>query len=274
MSIASTQKGKQSYREFDSTSATEAQAWDYPTVDEELKASQQDSVTNALNRPRQWKYEPPEIEEEVKPLTAEDIETIRQSAFEEGYAAGKEEGFQAGFNEGKDEGLAKGLEEGKNQGLTEGMEAGQQQIESLANSWATLIEQSQHPLRQVNSELEKELVILASELAKAVIGLEVSTQKEVLLNAISEGIKVLPIQESTYQFQMHPLDVAMVKGHFSEQKIAENNWQLIENQSIEQGGCEIITENNAVDMSISKRTKDVFAQFLSAQGVDHDPRNS
>ena len=273
MAITSSKQGKQAYRSIDSVTAEEAQAWDLPTVDEELRANSEAGATNALNKPRQWKYEPPEIEEEIKPLTAEDIEAIRRSAFEEGYNSGKEKGFEAGFNEGKEEGLNKGLEEGKNQGLTEGMDAGQHQIEELAATWQALIDETHNPLAQVNAELEKELVILASQLAKAVIGVEVTIQQEVLLKAINEGIKVLPIQENQYHFQMHPLDVAMVTGHIGTETLKEKQWSLVENQSIAQGGCEIITENNAVDMSIEKRVKDIFSTFLNAQGVNHDPRN-
>ena len=270
MTISSSKASTQSYRPLSQAAQDDAQTWDLPTVDPSVKSTE----TNALNRSREWKYEPPEIEEEVKPLTAQDIEAIRQSAYEEGLASGKEEGYEAGFTEGKETGFEAGMSEGKEQGLAQGMQSGQQQIDELARSWQNIIEQAAKPLAQVNLDLEQELVILASKLAKAVIGVEVQTQNDVLLAAISEGIKVLPIQESQYQFQMNPIDLAMVKGHFGEQTIQDNHWQLIENPSMERGGCEITTVNNAVDMSIERRSKEVFNQFLSAQGVNHDPRNA
>jgi flagellar assembly protein FliH len=270
MTISSSKPLAQTIKATSTQSFDEAKTWDLPTVNSDVE----DTATNALNKSRTWKYEPPEVEEEVKPLTAKDIEEIRAAAYEEGFALGKEEGYAEGLDLGKQEGLEQGVAEGKEQGLAEGMQAGQEQMEELARSWQSIIEQAANPLAQVNKELESELVILAIKLAKAVINVEVSTQQDVILSAISEGIKVLPIQESQYQFQMNPVDVAMVKGHFGDEVIEKNHWLLVENPSIERGGCELSTQNNAVDMSIERRTADVFNQFLNAQGLNHDPRNS
>ena len=61
------------------------------------------------------------------PLTAEEIDEIRQAASEEGFNQGKEEGFAKGYEEGMTKGLAEGktqgVEEGKEEGLTQGKEA-------------------------------------------------------------------------------------------------------------------------------------------------------
>jgi len=270
MSIPSNKPTVQSEKATSVLSFNDAKTWDLPSVDPDVEST----ATNALNKPRTWKYEPPEEEAEIKPLTAKDIEEIRSAAYEEGLALGKKEGYEDGLEQGKVKGLELGVADGKEQGLAEGMQAGQDQMDELARSWQAIIDQTANPLAQVNGELEKELVILTVKLAKAVINVEVLSQIDVLINAIGEGIKALPMQDSQYQFQMNPIDVAMVKGHFGEQVITENKWKLVENPSIGRGGCEINTQNNSVDMSIERRTADVFSQFLNAQGLTHDPRNS
>jgi flagellar assembly protein FliH len=270
MSIPSSKPKAQSLKVTSSEFFDDAKTWDLPIVNADV----QNNATNALNKTRIWKYETPEVEEDIKPLTAADIEAIRVAAYNEGLALGKQEGYDVGLDKGKQEGLEQGMSEGKEQGLADGMLAGQGQIDELARSWQCIIEQVANPLAQVNQELEKELVILATKLARAVIKVEITTQNNVLISAISEGIKVLPIQESQYQLQMNPIDVAMVKGHFGDEVIAEKKWILIENLAIERGGCEISTQNNAVDMSIGRRSTDVFTQFLNAQGLHHDLRNS
>src|SRR5690554_3021090 len=62
-----------------------------------------------------------EVEEvEVQPLTAQDLEEIRQAAWSEGH----EEGFQAGQQEGREQGLQTGHEEGYQQGLEQGLAQG------------------------------------------------------------------------------------------------------------------------------------------------------
>ena len=56
----------------------EAKSWDLPFLSDE-KSTQDLQRTNALNRRSDWKYEPPEPEEEeILPPTAEEIEAIRQ----------------------------------------------------------------------------------------------------------------------------------------------------------------------------------------------------
>ena len=71
-------------------------------------SAQEKEKTNALGKKRNWVYEPPESEEaEPQPLTAQEIEDIRQAASEEGFSQGKEEGFAKGYEEGKTKGMKK-----------------------------------------------------------------------------------------------------------------------------------------------------------------------
>ena len=65
-----------SYKSFSVAELEDAKGWDLPHVDEQDTID--DGKTNALNRRSDWKYEPPEEPEEIKPPTAEEIEAIRQ----------------------------------------------------------------------------------------------------------------------------------------------------------------------------------------------------
>lgn len=260
-------------RRLNNEQFNDATTWDLPSVDDVI--SQDSSKTNALNRPSTWKYESPEIEEEVdeiEPMTAQDIETIRQAAYEEGFKLGQREGHDKGYDEGLESGRNKGIEEGSEQGLASAQAQITDSINTLTTQWQDIVSAFSNPLEQVNSELEKELMILAMKLAEAVIGVEVTQREDILLQAISEGIKVLPIEDKVYQFQMHPQDIALVVEHFGQDTIIQNNWKLIESPSIKQGGCEINTENNSVDVSIERRSKDIFSKFLIEQGVVNDQR--
>lgn len=259
--------------ETDKALLEKAKAWDLPRVDDMNAAL--DMQTNALNRPRgQWKYEAPDEDKDVKPLTAQEIEAIRDSAYQEGLANGHKEGFE----KGQAEGLSQGIEEGKEQGHKEGLETGQleakTQIDEQLGIMQSLIEQIHTPLAQINEEVKKELILLAVNLAKAVINVEIQQNEQVLLNAIEAGLKALPTQESTYHIELHPSDIELVQQHFSSQTIAENNWQIVENGELKRGGCKILTNNNAVDVSIAKRCENIFTPLLLNQGLNDDPRAS
>ena len=254
---------------FSEDELSNAKAWDLPYV-ESPKSPQDDEKTNALNFRSNWKYEPPEEEEEVHPPTAQEIEEIRQAAHDEGYAQGK----NLGFEEGKAQGLEKGLEEGRElghaEGLAQGLEEGKESIAGQVEVWQQLISNLHEPLAQANDETRDQLVKLAVTLAKAVIRTEVSTNQQVILQALSEGMKALPVNEKNYQIQMHPDDIAIVKQHFSDEEIEQKGWQFIETPTMERGGCDIVTEQNAVDVSIERRCRDVIDRFLINQGLSDD----
>jgi flagellar assembly protein FliH len=243
-------------------------AWDLPYI-EDINQSTDDLTTNAFNRKSGWKYEPPEPEIEILPPTAEEVEGIRAAAHAEGFAQGQQEGHTQGYDEGKakgqEEGLAKGMEEGTAQGVASGEEQVQQQI----TSWVSLIDSIQNPVANVEEALEKELVLLAVSLAKGVIRSEVKTNTDLIFQALREGLKALPIQEKHYLIHLHPDDIELVNNHFNPEEISQHRWDFIASPEFSAGGCEIVTQSNAVDITVERRVKDVIDKFLLEQGLSH-----
>ena len=93
--------------------------------------------SNALGYPPDWYHKPdPEVEEPEEepqqPLTLEEIEAVRQAAYEDGFAEGREAGLAKGLEEGKLLGLQQGHEAGFEQGKEEGLALGRELIESQA----------------------------------------------------------------------------------------------------------------------------------------------
>ena len=241
-------------------------SWELPYVeDTRLK---DDGKTNALNKRSDWKYEPPEPEEEIIPPTAEEIEAIRAAAYQDGFEQGKSEGHEKGLEEGREQGHKEGLEQGHQEGFDAGMAEGKEKSDEQIAIWQSLLEQLHQPVNQVEELLQKELVLLAVSLARTVIRTEVKTNNDIIFQALSEGLKVLPIQENRYQIHMNPEDIELVKSHFSAEEIERHNWVLIESPQMNRGGCDITTESNAVDVSIERRTRDVLDKFILEQGLD------
>lgn len=257
--------------DLDDSTFQEAKLWDLPSVNDEQ--AKLDVVTDAFNRPKnRWKYEAPEQEEEVKPLTAKEIEAIRAAAYQEGLVSGHEEGFSKGHIEGLEQGKQQGISDGTEEGLAIGKAEAKEQADEQFSVISTLINNLTIPAQRINDDVKKELVILATSLAKAIIKTEVLQNPQILTQAISEGIKTLPLNEQCYQISLHPDDIALVKTHFGEPFIVDNNWQLIESIDLLRGGCNIQTSANAVDVSIERRSEQVFSQLLLNQGLADDPR--
>jgi len=156
----------------------EVKLWDLPDVE----VNHDDGQTNALNKPRgKWKFEAPEQEEELSPLTAKDIEDIRKAAYEEGHSAGKEQGYQDGHAEGLEKGQSDGLELGKTAGAQQSKEEADAQAKIHVEALKSIVEQFEQALARVNDEVKSELVLLAVSLAKAITKIEVRQSTDSLV---------------------------------------------------------------------------------------------
>ena len=104
-------------------------------------------------------------------------------------------------------------------------------------------------------------------LARSVIKQEVKTHPDVIFQALAEGLKALPVGEKSYQINMNPEDIQLIKTQFSDDEITRHNWVLIESPTLSRGGCDIITKTNSVDLTIERRCRDVLDKFLHEQGL-------
>lgn len=250
----------------DNTEEEQAQPWDFPFVED--SSVKPPKTTNALNKRSDWKYEPPEEVEEILPPTAQEIEAIRAAAFQEGYKEGHQQGLSEGIEEGRKTGHEEGLETGTKEGLEQGLASGEEQVQQTIAAWRALLESVHNPVAQIESQLESELVNLAVSLARSVIRAETVTNKDIIFQALSEGLKVLPIQESQYQVHLHPDDIVLIKQHFDQEEIDKHNWLFVEAPQMSRGGCDITTVANAVDVTVERRCRDVLDRFLLDQGYD------
>ena len=103
-------------------------------------------------------------EEEVKPLTAADLEEIRQAAREDGFQEGRQAGYAEGFEQGRADGHKDGYAAGEAEGRSEGE---QQAAEQTRQEVASRMERLEHlmgelllPIERHEDELEAVLAAM------------------------------------------------------------------------------------------------------------------
>lgn len=244
--------------------ATATERWHYPDLADH---DAQKARTNALNKPVRWQYEPPETaaeaaDEELEPLTAEQLEEIRQAARDEGFAEGKQEGFEAGKQAGYEVGLEEGRQAGHAEGVVAGEADGKVAVEETIALWRKLAEQLQQPLSQLDDQLEQQLVSMVMELTRAICLHEASIASDSIREAVRSGIEALPIAEQKIMINLHPDDLERVRAAFGDETISSQGWVLAKDEHLQPGGCEITTASSTVDVSMRKRMQDVFSRFL------------
>ncbi len=236
--------------------------WPLPNVQSQ-PSEQESQKTNAFGKKNNWVFEPPESEEpEPQPLTAQEIEEIRQAASAEGFSQGKEEGFAKGYEEGKAKGIEDGKALGMAQGVEEGLTQGQEQITQQSTCWQQLIEQLHQPLASVEKNVEEQLLNLVIQLTEAVVLREAKTNPDILMTAISTGIKSLPSSDAQTQISLHPDDIRMVQSQFGSEYIAEQGWRLLPAPQLSQGSCQIENSTSNIDLQMKTRLKQVLEPFL------------
>ncbi|MGB1949183.1 MAG: flagellar assembly protein FliH [Marinobacter sp.] len=207
-----------------------------------------------------------EEERDVKPLTAQDIEDIRQAAREDGQAEGRDAGYQAGFNEGREQGHKDGHEagfaEGRAAGEAVGLEETRKETESRIDRLEHLMGELLIPIRRHEDELETALINLTTVLARTVVYRELSIDSSQIQQVVRKAMAALPSTRENVRIHVHPDDAQWVR------QVAERfeaTSAVIEDDTILPGGCKLETRHSLVDFTVEKRFQKAVQSMLDQQ---------
>src|SRR5690554_334033 len=204
---------------------------------------------------------------EVQPLTAQDLEEIRQAAWseghEEGFQLGQQEGHEQGLKSGHEEGYQQGLEQGLAQGLEEGRRQGEEAKRAEIDASLQRLEQVtlelMEPIRQQRDDAEQALLNLALAVARTVIRREVSLDTSHIAQVVTEAIDSLPRGSDRIKLIVSPQDAPLVRQMVERQ---QENWTVIESADLLPGGCKVETSVSLVDYTVEKRFQLAVQQML------------
>ncbi|HWH89147.1 MAG TPA: flagellar assembly protein FliH [Pseudomonas sp.] len=187
--------------------------------------------------------EPPEMEEvpleEVQPLTLEELESIRQEAYNEGFAIGEKEGFHSTTLKVRQE--------------AETTLAAK--IASLELLMANLFE----PIAEQDTQIEKSLVDLVQHITRQVIKRELAIDSTQIEHVMRDALKLLPLGVENVRLYVNPQDFAQVKAL---RERHEETWRIVEDESLLPGGCRVETEHSRIDASVESRVTQVMAKLF------------
>lgn len=256
--------------------AQELERWAYPDYSDEVPLSSE----NALNYVPSWHDEAvEELEEpEPPPLTAADLDEIRQSAFEEGIAEGREAGYSQGHEQGIADGFEQGHAQGLEQGLAQGLEQGQEQINQQAAVLVQLADQLATPLAKIDGEVERQLIRLVTTMARELVQVELQINPQVILQTIREGIAALPVAGQKVIIQLHPEDLALVREAYGDDNLAERQWSLQGEPAMNRGDLHLASGTSTVDFPMEQRIRQVLTQFIGRNSqqlaaTEHQPES-
>lgn len=207
-----------------------------------------------------------EEERDVKPLTAADIEAIRQSAWEEGHQEGRQAGHEEGLKQGLEEGRERGHEEGRQTGEQEGREQAasdtRSQVDEKLAQLESVMGELLAPIERHQDELESALVNLATVLARAVIYRELTVDSSQIARVVTDAVNSLPPTRENVRIRIHPSDAEWVREAAGR---LEAEATITEDDSILAGGCKVETRHSLVDYTVEKRFQKAVQSMLEQQ---------
>lgn len=180
--------------------------------------------------------------EEVKPLTLDELEAIRQEAYNEGFSTGEKDGFHAGQLKAKQEAEA---------ALTP-------KLDSLEKLMTQLLE----PIADQDRNLEHAMVTLVSQLAREVIQRDLLIDSSQIRQVLREALKLLPMGACNVRIYINPQDFDLVKAL---RERHEETWKIVEDSDLLPGGCRIETEQSRIDASVETRLGQAIKQLFEQQ---------
>ncbi|MFL9812334.1 flagellar assembly protein FliH [Stutzerimonas sp. VN223-3] len=180
--------------------------------------------------------------EEVKPLTLDELEAIRQEAYNEGFSTGEKDGFHAGQLKARQEADA----------------ALAPKLASLEQVMTQLLE----PIADQDRNLEHAMVTLVSQLAREVIQRDLLVDSSQIRQVLRDALKLLPMGASNVRIHINPQDFELVKAL---RERHEETWRIVEDSELLPGGCRIETEQSRIDASVETRLGQAIKQLFEQQ---------
>lgn len=133
-------------------------------------------------------------------------------------------------------------------------------IDELRQQYAVSVEHISSLSSQIISQTETEMVELALEIAKKVVGREVTIDREVALTLVK--ISLAKLHNRTFaKVLLHPDDLAYMQSHL-EKADFHGSIELVEDRSISLGGCLIQTETGEIDARIESQFDEIAYGLL------------
>ena len=207
---------------------------------------------------------------EVEPLTAEQLELIRQEAFNEGLnqglIEGRQKGEKLGYEAGHLEGLEKGQIEGRKLGFDSGfekgeikaLEQGEKNTTKNTNHIKSILNAIDQHLNQQKKEISENLPDIILAIAKAVVTQELSQGSEHIVAIVQQALDSLPLESGHLKIEVNPHDLPYIEAAIEQ---GEFEGEAHASEKIDEGGCRIHSRYSAVNFTISERWQAIEKQY-------------
>jgi flagellar assembly protein FliH len=140
-------------------------------------------------------------------------------------------------------------EEGYAAGLAEGRAAAKKELDERLARLDAICTAAARPLTQFDDATERELALLATVIARRVVGRELQLDPSLIELAIREAAAALPSATRALRVWVNPSDLDLLHALGAE----EPNWRFAANPALSRGDCVLESERSRLDARVATR---------------------
>lgn len=164
-------------------------------------------------------------------------------------------------------------QDAKDAGYAEGLSAGKQEARALSNARLEtldqIVQQLAAPLTKLDPETLDAMVELSIRVSEALINRELTLDRSLVLEAVSEALEAIPDRTKTLKVFVNPEDLAIVKEAYANSSLAPTSL-IVGDQAIARGGALVESGSTLVDAQLRPRLEDLLNDLLqSAESSDN-----
>jgi len=154
-------------------------------------------------------------------------------------------------------------EEGFNAGLAEGRAMAKRELAAQVARLDALIAAVERPFAALDDDVAGDLAQLATVIAERVLGYDIATRPEMMVEVVRQAVDVLPAGSRHLKIHMHPADAALVREHRSS---VDHEGTIVDDAALERGDVRLESEHSRLDARVRTRLNAVIDSVLQGQG--------
>lgn len=150
-------------------------------------------------------------------------------------------------------------EEGFNAGLGEGRAMARRELAEQVARLDALFAAVERPFADLDNDVAGDLALLATVIAERVLGYEIATRPEKILDVVHQAVDALPAATRHLKIRLNPADAAIVREHRSS---LDHDGTVVDDEGLERGDVRLESEQSRLDARVRTRLAAVVDSVL------------
>jgi flagellar assembly protein FliH len=156
-------------------------------------------------------------------------------------------------------------EEGFNAGLSEGRAMAKRELAAHVARLDALFASIERPFADLDREVANDLAVLSTIIAERVLGYEIATQPERIVDVVRQAVDVLPAASRQLKIHLNPADAAIVREH---RTTGDHEGTVCDDPALERGDVRLESEHSRLDARVRTRLAAVIDSVLEGRTAD------